>query len=401
MEVEYGVGDEVVPVVITEYRRAYMTEPLYENSIDEKGNTIDDRLNYELVIPMREAVSCIGHKYGIKDDESEIAWEDLLIYLRDNVLPVDCTDAVKLKSFIKRAHQFIYHDNRLWKTSGKGKIPRLVVTDLARRQSLIAEAHNEAGHRGRDATYKHLWDRFYWPNLYDDVAFFIVSCIICQLRSARRPKTAFESTWNSAILRRFDLDTVYMPEGQGGMKFLLQAVEPAIAWPEARASRKNDSESWAKFIYQEIICRFGCIPSFKVDGGPEFKGAAEILLKQYGIVVVMTTPYTPRNNAVAERAHPTLCDSLFRACGTDASRWPLYLHACLLAMRCTTSRMTSFTPYFLLYGRSPLLAFDISDRTWDTLDWHIVRTTADLIALRAQQIVRRDQRLVQGLEQQR
>jgi hypothetical protein len=115
----------------------------------------------------------------------------------------------------------------------------------------------------------------------------------------------------------------------------------------------------------------------------------------------MTTPYTPCNNAVIECTHPTLCESLFRACGTDVSRWPLYLHVCLLAIRCTTSRMTGFAPYYLLYGRSPLLAFDISDRTWDTLDWHVVHTTADLIALRAQQIVRQDRKLVLALEQQK
>jgi hypothetical protein len=192
-----------------------------------------------------------------------------------------------------------------------------------------------------------------------------------------------------------------MPDGHGGCKFLLQAMEPVIAWPEACVSQRNDSETWAKFIYQDIICCFGCIPSFQIDGGSEFKGAAEILLKQYGIVVVMTTPYMPCNNAIVEQAHPTLYESLFCACGTDVSRWPLYLHACLLAMRCTTSRMTGFAPYYLLHGCSPLLAFDISDRTWDTLDWHIARTTADLITLRAQQIVRQDRKLVLALEQQK
>jgi hypothetical protein len=63
--------------------------------------------------------------------------------------------------------------------------------------------------------------------------------------------------------------------------------------------------------------------------------------------------------------------------------------------------MTGFTPYYLLYGRSPLLAYDIADRTWDTLDWHTVQSTADLIGMRARQIARRDRHLVQGLAQQK
>ena len=395
--VECAMGDESFSICITEYARSFITGPVFDDG------TGTDRTGYEIPssIP-RTRIACIGHHFGQKDDESMELWGEILIFHRDGTLPLRCNDnPSSMKSFTKRTKQFILYDGRLWKLSPAGRVPRLVITDLARRQSLIAEAHNEAGHRGRDGTYKHLHDRFYWPNMFDDVAFFVVSCVICQLRSTSRQKVPFSSTWNSTILRRFDLDTVHMPKGRGGKKFLLQAVEPAIGWPEARASKRNDSESWAKFIFEEVICRFGCIPLLKVDGGPEFKGAVEILLKQYGVVAIIATPYSPHNNTIAERAHPTLVESLFRACGTDHTMWPLFLFACLLAMRCTTSRMTGFSPYYLLYGRSPLLAFDIADRTWDTLDWDTVRTTADLIGMRAQQIARRDRQLVQALAQQR
>ncbi|TFK58085.1 hypothetical protein BDN72DRAFT_740981, partial [Pluteus cervinus] len=62
-----------------------------------------------------------------------------------------------------------------------------------------------------------------------------------------------------------------------GKKYILQAVDPSTGWPEARAVSKNNSENWAKFIYEDIICRFGCIPLCVVDGGPEFRAATEIL----------------------------------------------------------------------------------------------------------------------------
>ena len=192
-----------------------------------------------------------------------------------------------------------------------------------------------------------------------------------------------------------------MEDGYGGKHFLLQAIEPSINWPKARAAAKNDSKTWAKFIYEDIISRFGCIPIFVVDNGSEFRGVTEILFKQYGVTVIFTTAYHPEGNAINERSHQTLVNSIRRSCGRDSNKWPLMVHACLLSMRCTTTRVTGYSPYYLLYGRHPILAFDIADRTWDFLDWHQVKTTEELIALRAQQLVKRDKELVLALEQQK
>jgi len=228
-----------------------------------------------------------------------------------------------------------------------------------------------------------LTDWYYWPNLYNDVAFFVILCTICQLHSRQQPKIPFPLTWNSTTLQHFDLDTIFMPHGFGGMVYLLQVTEPSITWPDAHALKNNTSEAWASFIYKDIICCFSCIPFFLVHGGSEFKGVAEILFKQYGITVIMTTAYMLHNNSVAKWSHPTLFKSLMHASGQDESKWPLFLYGCLLAMRCTTSCMTGFPPYFLLYSRNPLLAFNTNNCTWDTSDWHKVQSMANLIATRA------------------
>ena len=54
-----------------------------------------------------------------------------------------------------------------------------------------------------------------------------------------------------------------------------------------------------------------------------------------------------------------------------------------------------------MYGRRPFFAFDFADKTWDSLDWHSVASTEDLLALRMQQILRRDKKLVLAMEQQK
>ncbi|KAJ3991047.1 hypothetical protein F5050DRAFT_1540870, partial [Lentinula boryana] len=80
---------------------------------------------------------------------------------------------------------------------------------------------------------------------------------------------------------------------------------------------------------------------------------------------------------------------------------PRYIHAVLFAMRVTVSRATGFSPYYLLYGTHPVFSFDITEITWQTLDWHTVRTHEDLLAIRALQISRRDERLRESNEKLR
>ena len=354
--VECTLGGETFTIEVYRYPRAYMTS-LKEGApppslsdlstlpgIPKPSLRTDNRLNYEEVPPLTD-VTCATHSFGIQDKDSPEMWQEIITYLKSDTMPTRCENVMERKSFIRRTKNFFLHDgDRLWKIKPKGKIPRLVIIDVDRRSALIAEAHNDVGHRGRDATYKTLSERFHWPNMFDQIAYFVRSCNICQLRSKSRPIVAFSSMWNSGILRRFDLDTVHMPDGFGGMKFLLQATHPSISWVEARAVRHANSESWAKFLYKEVYCCFGSILLCLIDGGSEFKGAVEILFKQYGIVAIVSSPYHPEGNGHAERSHQTLVNSILRACGKDASRWPLYVHAGLWAMRCSTSRVTGYPP---------------------------------------------------------
>jgi hypothetical protein len=407
------LAGEIFTIEIQRYPRVFMStlkegesQPTLTDQFAVAGTPdplkrTDNRINYEDVDP-RMYITCATHAYGVKDQDSAEMWREIIEYLKTDALPERCQDPALRKSFIRRTKGFFLHDgDRLWKIESEGKLPRLVVMDIDCRTTLVAEAHNSVGHRGRDATYKTLSERFYWLNMYDQIAYFVRSCNVCQLRSKAHPVVAFSPTWNLGILRRFDLDTIHMPDGVGGMKYLVQATDPAMSWVGARTACKPNSESWAKFLYEEVYSRFGCILLCLVDGGSEFKGAVDILFKQYGIVVIVSSPYHPEGNGHAECSHQMLVNSILRACGKDTHRWPLYLHAGLWAMRCSTSRVTGYTPYFLLYGLHPLFSFDIADRTWEALDWHTVASTEDLLAMCMQQILRRDKKLVLAMEQQK
>ena len=409
------LGDDTFMIAVQEYRPARLTTgPLPELLTTFRANLIslaqhsdahhrgdtsqtlrDDNWGHLHDPPSdftRLDIPCIAHAYATKDDDSDVFWEEIINHAAHGEPPSRLQPGAPsaAKQFHKRASRFVWRDNRLWRLSRHG-LPRLVIVDKNRRGELVAEAHIICGHRGRDATYTALKDRFFWPNMYDDIAWHVRSCNACQYRSKVRPVEPLSITLSPSVFRRFVLDTIHMPDGLYGFKYLMHASCSTGKWPEARATRKNTSAAWRNFIWEDIICRFGCVPVITCDGGPEFKAAARELLEIHGVAVILSSPYHPQGNGIAERDGKTLQDTILKCCGDSPRRWPLYVHAALFAVRVTTSRATGYTPYFLTYGQHALFPFDISDRTWHVLDWDEVRTTEDLLALRTKQLARREE----------
>ena len=403
------LGDEIVSLPITYYVSTFKGQ-LSEGAsppeiIKDKNGYIHgvregNRTGYSWVDcpdehdhnAVREQIACIGHKFGTKDEDGEDFWKEINDFLRKEILPERCLkDDKERKKFLRKCERYFINDDRLWLKGKKGALPRLVILDTNRRKELLLAAHDHCGHRGRDPTYEHLRDRYWWPNMYDMVAYYTRSCRPCQLNARRKPIVPYKNARVPTILRHFHLDTIHMPEGYGGKHYVLQATDSLSGWPEAEAQAQSTWLNTAKFIYKNIISRFSCIPLFTVDHGSEFARIAEILQEQFGVVVLFSSAYHPEGNGVVERAHQVLVDGLFKTCEKDKSKWPLYLDAVLFAIRVTTSRTTGYSPFFLIYGIHPVFSFDLDDATWQTLDWDKVQDTPTLIALRAQQIARRDE----------
>ena len=371
---EIRLGDELITLGYTEYE------------------------TYSQSIPLDELQARPGHKHGTRDRDGDDYWTEIRLYLSTGRIPPEySTNRAKLR-FQIRANRFLLHNNRLWLIpKKKSALPRLVIEDSRRRSELMALAHN--GHRGRDSSYKNLSERLYWPNMFDDVTYFVRSCIECQKSIRDQPVIPYNVSWQAPLLRHFNLDSIHMPKGVGGVEYIIHAIEPTILWVEAKALKDLTAKNVANFIYRYLICRFSCIPFVSIDGGPEFKKEVQTLLRTlYNCTIILSTPYHPEGNAPVERAHQPLVDAIFKCTGDAKGKWPLYLEPALFAIRVTVSRATGYAPYFLLYGVHPVFAFDIEEVTWQTLDWDKVRTHTELLAIRILQIQRRDPKMEEANE---
>ena len=77
------------------------------------------------------------------------------------------------------------------------------------------------------------------------------------------------------------------------------------------------------------------------------------------IRILRTTPYRPEGNGSCERFNRTLISMLGTLPDDFKSKWPHHISTLVDAYNCTCSNATGFSPYYLLYGRQPLLPIDI------------------------------------------
>ncbi|KAF7334396.1 Retrovirus-related Pol polyprotein from transposon 17.6 [Mycena venus] len=103
-----------------------------------------------------------GHRHKRWDEDGQEFFKELRDFLFTRIYP---------------AKYIMDRQKRLWLAPKRsaGNLSRLVVEEALKRGELMARAHNDCGHRGRNAMYLLLRDRFYWPNMYEDVSYFTLN----------------------------------------------------------------------------------------------------------------------------------------------------------------------------------------------------------------------------------
>lgn len=114
---------------------------------------------------------------------------------------------------------------------------QIVLPKSCRRGVLhIAHTVPVAGHLGKKKTVSRIIRRFYWPNVFKDVADFCRSCEICQKATHRKvQKTPMISLpVMSEPFERIAMDIVGpLPRSRSGCHYVLVLCDYATRYPEA------------------------------------------------------------------------------------------------------------------------------------------------------------------------
>ncbi|VFR03140.1 unnamed protein product [Cuscuta campestris] len=301
---------------------------------------------------------------------------DLMEYLMDGSLPEQDDRARKVKL---RAPRFQILDGKLYKRAFGGPLLRCLTNREAER--VIAEVHKGvcAAHQmSRTLSQRIILLGYYWPTIVQDWERYVQKCRTCQVfyKYPGRPATYYHPVSNVIPFARFGVDIIgAFPVAQGGKKFVIVAIDYFTKWIEAEALANITTQQCKKFIWKNIITRFGAPMNLITDNGPQFRNP-----RGFGIKHNRSSVAYPQGNGQVENANRTIVDGLKKRLGEAGNKWLEELPHIIWAFRVTPRRAHGETPFSLTYGCEARLSIEAEFPTFRELNYQPQQNEEDHLA---------------------
>ena len=229
---------------------------------------------------------------------------------------------------------------------------------------VYSELHEKLGHVGSEKVIELARPRFYWPRMSNHINFYVrnqCKCLIAKKpnRADRAPlvpvtqDASFPFEWVS-------VDFLHLDRAKNGFEFALIVTDHFTRFTQIYGTKKNSALAAADKIFNEYIPHYGFPLRFHSDQGKEFCNRLHTRLQQLaGVKASRTTPYHPQANGQVERVNRTVINMLKTLGEKEKQNWKAFLPKLAFAINTTVNKSTTFSPYFLMFGRSPILPIDL------------------------------------------
>jgi transposase InsO family protein len=220
--------------------------------------------------------------------------------------PSDYT-IIQKKQLVVRTADFSLIARQLYKM-GPDEILRRFVME-AERPLILVEAHEgiAGGHYAWKETAQNILRvDLWWPTLHKDAKEYYKACDICQRvgKSSRRDEMPLAPQLTLQAFEKWAIDFVgpiNPPRKCTRARYIITATEYLTRWVEAREVKECSETTVARFIFDDIITRFGCPKILMSDQGTHFiNNIIKSLTLEFEVHHHKSTPYHPQVNGIVE-----------------------------------------------------------------------------------------------------
>ncbi|XP_020219431.1 uncharacterized protein K02A2.6 [Cajanus cajan] len=272
------------------------------------------------------------------DHNNPSDWRDKIkAFINDSALPADPTEAKRIRT---QASRYVIIAGLLYRRDFSTPLLKCLAPTEA--EYVIREVHEGicGTHSGaRTTVAKILRAGYYWPTMNTDCDTFVKKCQPCQKHSNLIHQPAEQlhcippawsfATWGADILGPF-------PTAKGQCKFLIVAVDLFTKWIEAKPLACISAHQVQKFLWKNVITRFGVPHTLLTDNGLQFADRKlNEFLADLGVQHKVTSVEHPQTNGQAESANKVILAELKKRLGEAKGAWAEQLPEVLWAYRCT------------------------------------------------------------------
>jgi hypothetical protein len=297
------------------------------------------------------------------------------------------------RNLVRAASHFFVSNGKLYKR-GLDSAHKLVV-EQSQRMYLMKASHDSLGHRGFYATKTLIGERFWWPEMERDISWYCKTCDICQKRQKLLVKIPPIVTHTPSIFQVLHADTMHMTPKSNGCGHIAHGRCGMTSWVEGRPIKDENGKAIANWLFEDIICRWGCITEIVTDNGGPYRSAAAWLEQKYGIKGIRISSYNSKANGRIERPHWDIRQMLYKATGGNPSKWFWFFHHVLWADRVSIRKRLGCSPFFMVTGAHPILPLDIQEATWLVELPGRILSTAELVGYRARALAKHRQHVIE------
>jgi len=269
-------------------------------------------------------------------------------------------ESSQFRALVKQFKKLFFQDGVLYRRAviDNDLVDQLIVPSSLRRE-LLVELHDNMGHVGRDRTLDLVRRRVYWPGWYKDVLNKVQHCRNCVCRKTPTDVAPLVSVVSTQPLELVCMDYLSLEPSQGYANILV-ITDHFSKFAVAVPTKNQSAVTTARALYQDFIVRYGTPRRIHSDQGANFM--SKVIKELCALLEIdksRTTPYHPMGNGLCERFNRTLLQMLGCLAEEKKRSWKNHLASVIHAYNCTRHASTGFSPYELLFGRTPVLPVDV------------------------------------------